>query len=166
MTNQLILKFPSKKIYLKDDFYVSNSNKEAYDLVVSWPKWVKRIINIFGPSGSGKSHISSFLKNKTSFLEIDSSKLNDNIFANFKSKEALIIENLNSKISENLLFSLWNEALHDNKYILITSEKPIAQHTFKLPDLRSRINTCLSVGIKLPNDDMIRVITAKNCCDE
>ena len=166
MTNQLILKFPSKKIYLKDDFYVSNSNKEAYDLVVSWPKWVKRIINIFGPSGSGKSHISSFLKNKTSFLEIDSSKLNDNIFANFKSKEALIIENLNSKISENLLFSLWNEALHDNKYILITSEKPIAQHTFKLPDLRSRINTCLSVGIKLPNDDMIRVIIAKNFSDK
>ena len=115
MTNQLILKFPSKKIYLKEDFYVSNSNKEAYELMDSWPKWVKRIVNIFGPPGSGKSHISTFLKNKTSFLEIDSSKLNDKVFTKFKTKEALIIENLNNNIPENILFSLWNVALHDNR---------------------------------------------------
>lgn len=166
MTNQLILKFPSKKIYLKEDFYVSNSNKEAYELMDSWPKWVKRIVNIFGPPGSGKSHISTFLKNKTSFLEIDSSKLNDKVFTKFKTKEALIIENLNNNIPENILFSLWNVALHDNKYILITSVKPIVHYSFKLPDLRSRINTCLSVGIKLPNDDLIRVIIAKNFSDK
>ena len=41
---------------------------------------IKRICNIFGPSGSGKTHIASLLKNKTSFLEIQSSKLNDKSF--------------------------------------------------------------------------------------
>ena len=44
--------------------------------------------------------------------------------------------------------------------------KPIVHYSFKLPDLRSRINTCLSVGIKLPNDDLIRVIIAKNFSDK
>ena len=117
MNDQLILKFPSKKAYLKEDFYVSPSNQAAYNFVNSWPKWVKRIANVFGPSGSGKTHIASILKNKTSFLEVQPDTINDKIFFQFKSKEALIIENLNEKIPENLLFSLWNVALQDNKYI-------------------------------------------------
>ena len=53
MNDQLILKFPSNKLYLKEDFYVSPSNQVAYDFVNSWPKWIKRIVNIFGPVGSG-----------------------------------------------------------------------------------------------------------------
>ena len=125
MNDQLVLKFPAKKVYLKDDYYVSPSNKEAFDFVNSWPKWIKRIANIFGPSGSGKTHLTSILKSKTSTLIIESNRLNDEIFYEFKTKEALIIENLNENISENLLFSLWNLALQDNKYLLITSVEPI-----------------------------------------
>ena len=52
MNDQLILKFPSSKIYKKEDFYVSSSNQTAFDYINSWPKWIKRIVNIFGPSGS------------------------------------------------------------------------------------------------------------------
>ena len=55
MNDQLILKFPSHQAYKKEDFYVSPSNQKAYDFINSWPKWIKRTINIFGPSGSGKS---------------------------------------------------------------------------------------------------------------
>ena len=81
-------------IYLKEDFYVSSSNKEAYDFIVSWPKWIRRTANIFGPPGSGKTHLSSIFKKKTSTLKIESNSLNDKIFFKFKTKEALIIENL------------------------------------------------------------------------
>ena len=166
MTDQLILKFPTKKAYLKEDFYVSPSNYEAYDYINSWPKWIKRIVNIYGPSGSGKTHIASILKSKTSVLEIQSDELNDKIFFGFKVKEALIIENLNEKISENLLFSLWNLAIQDNKYFLITSNKPISTYKFKLPDLKSRVNSCVNIGINLPSDDLISVILAKKFSDK
>ena len=166
MTDQLILKFPTNKVYLKEDFYVSSSNQEAYEFINSWPKWIKRIVNIFGPSGSGKTHLASILKNKTSTLKIDSDKLNDKIFFKFKINEALIIENLNEKVSENLLFSLWNVALQDNKYLLITSNKPISAYKFKLPDLKSRASSSLMIGINLPSDDLISVILAKNFSDK
>ena len=33
MTDQLILNFPIVKNYLKEDFYVSSSNKDAYDYI-------------------------------------------------------------------------------------------------------------------------------------
>jgi len=166
MNDQLILKFPTHLAYKKEDFYVSPSNHEAYDLINSWPKWIKRIINIFGPSGSGKSHLVSILKSKTSCLLINSNELDEKIFLKFKTKEALIIENLDEKISEKLLFSLWNIALQDNKYLLITSRKPINSYKFKLNDLISRVNSSLIIGINLPSDDLISVILTKNFSDK
>jgi len=166
MTDQLILKFPTNNVYLKEDFYVSSSNQEAYEFISSWPRWIKRIANIFGPPGSGKTHLASILKSKTSALEIQSDELNNKIFFEFKINEALIIENLNEKVSENLLFSLWNFALQDNKYLLITSTKPINAYKFKLPDLKSRASSSLMIGINLPSDDLISVILAKNFSDK
>ena len=166
MTDQLILKFPRDNVYLKEDFYVSSGNQEAYEFINSWPKWIKRIVNIFGPPGSGKTHLASILKSKTSTLKIESDALDDKIFFEFKTKEALIIENLNEKVSENLLFSLWNFALQDNKYLLITSTKPISAYKFKLPDLQSRASSSVIIGINLPSDDLISVILAKNFSDK
>ena len=166
MSDQLILKFPTHQAYKKEDFYVSPSNQEAYDFINSWPKWIKKIINIFGPSGSGKSHLVSILKSKTSCLLINSNELDEKTFLKFKTKEASIIENLDEKISEKLLFSLWNSALQDNKYLLITSKQPINSYKFKLQDLESRVNSSLIIGIKLPSDDLISVILAKNFSDK
>ena len=165
MNDQLILKFPKNLVFKKEDYYVSQSNQEAYDFIVSWPKWIKRIVNIYGPTGSGKTHLASILKNKTSYLQINSNELNEKIFTRYKTKEALIIENLDEKISEKLLFSLWNIALQDNKYFLITSRKPINSYKFKLNDLISRVNSSLIIGINLPSDDLISVILAKNFSD-
>ena len=166
MSDQLILKFPTQQAYKKEDFYVSPSNQEAYDFINSWPKWIKRTVNIFGPSGSGKSHLASILKDKTSYLQIDSNELNEKIFLKFKTKEVLIIENLDENIYEKLLFSLWNVVLQDNKYLLITSVKPISSYKFKLRDLISRVNSSLIIGINLPSDDLISVILAKNFSDK
>ena len=166
MNDQLVLKFPTINAYLQQDYYVSSSNHEAYDFINSWPKWLKKIVNIFGPSGSGKTHLTSILKNKTSVLQIQSDQLNDKIFFKFKTKEALIIENINEKVSENLLFSLWNIALQDNKYLLFTSSKPISSFKFKLPDLRSRAKDIITIELKLPGDDLIGVILAKNFSDK
>ncbi len=166
MNDQLILKFPSHQAYKREDFYVSPSNQEAYDFINSWPRWIKKIVNIFGPSGSGKSHLASILKNKTSCLQINSNELNEKIFIRYKTKETLIIENLDKKISEKLLFSLWNVALQDNKYLMTTSKKPISSYKFKLKDLESRVKSSLIIGINLPNDDLISVILAKNFSDK
>ena len=72
---------------------------------------------------------------------------------------------MNDYISENLLFSLYNASLQDNKYLLITSKKPINKLNFKLPDLRSRLNSTTIIGIDLPSDELISVILSKNFSD-
>lgn len=165
MNDQLILKFPTNKIYLKEDFYVSPSNVEAFNFIESWPRWTKRALNIFGPSGSGKSHLVSIFEKKTSTIKVNGDEINDEIFSAFKPKEALIIENFNESISENILYSIFNFSSQDNKFILITSNKALNLYKFNLPDLKSRINSSMMAEIKLPSDDLIHVILQKSFSD-
>ena len=56
--------------------------------------------------------------------------------------------------------------MQDNKYLLITSKKPINSFKFKLRDLTSRVTSSLIIGINLPSDDLISVILAKNFSDK
>ena len=56
--------------------------------------------------------------------------------------------------------------MQDNKYFLITSINPINTCKFKLKDLKSRVNSCTNIGIKLPTDELISVILAKNFSDK
>jgi len=44
---QLSFDLKKKKIYEKNDFLVSKSNKEAYKLINRWPNWSSRKIIIF-----------------------------------------------------------------------------------------------------------------------
>ena len=166
MSSQLIFKFPYKVKFLQQDFFVSQSNKECFDLIQCWPKWIKKTLNIFGPSGSGKSHLVSIFETKTSCEKIDCKNLSEEIFLRFKVKETLIIENTNDNINENILYSLFNITEQDNKYLLLTSNKPLKSYKFQLPDLKSRINSCPSVEIKLPNDELLKVILSKRFSDK
>ena len=165
MNKQLILDFPTTKNYLKEDFYVSPSNNEAFKTIESWPKWLKRAVNIYGPSGSGKSHLVSIFANKTISLTIKYSELSETIFERFKSKEVLIIEDFVNRDKEELLYSLYDNVEKFNKYLLFTSKNPINSMKFLLPDLQSRISSCNIVEIKLPDDNLIEAILSKNLSD-
>ena len=53
---QLVFKFPFKKQFFEQDFYVSSNNFSAYKLIENWPNWPK-MVKYFGASGSGKTHL-------------------------------------------------------------------------------------------------------------
>ena len=166
MSEQLIFNFPFKKNYLKQDFYVSKNNFNAYKLIESWPKWPSRLINIFGPSGCGKTHLVNILKSKIQSVIISSDNVSDEILNTFKTKECLIIDNYNNDISEKILYSIINQAYQDNKYLIISSTISIKMFEIKLLDLKSRFSSFIDIGIELPTDDLIRVILTKNFSDK
>ena len=163
--DQLLLNFAFNKNYLEEDFYLSPSNRDAYSLINGWPKWIKKTINVYGEKFSGKSHLSSIFEKKTSCIKIFSKELSNDIVRNFKIKQALIIEDLDENISENLLYTILNIVEQENKYLLITSLKPLNKFNFKLPDLVSRIQNCLIVRLYPPDDNLIYVLLIKNLSD-
>ena len=163
--NQLLINFNLKKDYDEQDFYVSSSNKYAFNIINGWPKWLKRTVNLYGEQYSGKSHLSKIFETKTTCLNIESFNFTSEILLKFKTKQALIIENFNYNIPEKLLYSLINIVEQENKYLLITSLKPINKFDFKLKDLNSRINNCLFVEIGAPDDELIYALIVKNFSD-
>ena len=166
MSEQLIFNFPFKKNYLKQDFYVSKNNFNAYKLIESWPKWPSRLINIFGPSGCGKTHLVNILKSKIQSVILSSDNVSDEILNTYKTKECLIIDNYNNDICEKILYSIINQAHQDNKYLIISSIISIKKFEIKLLDLKSRFSSFIDIGIELPTDDLIRVILTKNFSDK
>ena len=163
--NQLLINFNLKKDYDEQDFYVSSSNKYAFNIINGWPKWLKRIVNLYGEQYSGKSYLSKIFETKTTCLNIESINFTNEILLKFKTKQALIVENFNFNIPEKLLYSLINIVEQENKYLLITSLKPINKFDFKLKDLNSRINNCLFVEIGAPDDELIYALIVKNFSD-
>ena len=166
MSEQLIFNFPFKKNYLKQDFYVSENNFNAFKLIESWPNWPSRLVNIFGPPGCGKTHLINILKSKIQSLLILAKDVDAEILSQYKIKECLIIDDFNNNIKENILYSIINSAFQDNKYLIISSKVSLKEFGIKLEDLKSRFKSFIDIGINMPTDDMIRVILTKNFSDK
>ncbi len=166
MSEQLIFNFPFKRNYLKQDFYVSKNNFNAFKLIESWPKWPSRLVNIFGPTGCGKTHLANILKTKIQSIIKLSKDVSEDILREFKTKECLIIDDYDNNIDEKILYSIINQANQDNKYLIISSTVSIKKFKTRIEDLKSRFTSFVDIGIDLPTDDLIRVILAKNFSDK
>ena len=163
--NQLILNFDYDQNFKDQDFYVSKSNEFAFKLLNSWPKWEKNFVNLIGEKFSGKTHLINIFLEKFKGIKIEANEINNEFLKKIKVFENIIIENLNDKIDENLLFTLFNIIDQDNKYIILTSKNPIVDFSFKLKDLNSRSKNFLLCNIEKPGDDLMFALILKNLSD-
>ena len=53
----------------------------------------------------------------------------------------------------------------DNKYLIVTTTKPIVEINFKLKDLKSRSKNFLLQSIEKPDDDLMFALILKNLSD-
>ena len=163
--NQLIIKFDYDQNFKDQDFYVSKSNEFAFKLLNSWPKWEKNFVNLIGEKFSGKTHLINIFLEKFKGIKIEANEIDNEFLKKIKVFENIIIENLNDKIDENLLFTLLNIIDQDNKYIILTSKNPIVDYSFKLNDLNSRSKNFLLCNIEKPGDDLMFALILKNLSD-
>ncbi|MDC0428762.1 DnaA/Hda family protein [Candidatus Pelagibacter sp.] len=163
--NQLILDFDYDQNFKDQDFYVSKSNEFAFKLLNSWPKWEKNFVNLIGERFSGKTHLVNIFLYKFKGIKIEANEINNEFLKKIKVFENIIIENFNDKIDENLLFTLLNIIDQDNKYLILSSKKPIVDYSFKLNDLNSRSKNFLLCNIEKPEDDLMFALILKNLSD-
>ncbi|MDA9890038.1 DnaA/Hda family protein, partial [Candidatus Pelagibacter sp.] len=108
--------------------------------------------------------INIFLK-KFKGIKIEASNINNHILKEIKIYENIVIENLNKDINENLFYTLLNIIEQDNKYLIVTSKKPIVDFSYKLDDLNSRSKNFLLSSIEKPDDDLMFALILKNLSD-
>ena len=163
--NQQILNFDYEQNFKDQDFYVSKSNEYSFKLLNSWPKWEKNFVNLIGENFSGKSHLINIFLQNFKGIKITASKITNDFLKEIKIYENIIIEDLLESIDENLLFTLINTIEQDNKYLIVTSTKPIVEFEFKLQDLNSRSKNFLLSAIEKPEDDLMYALILKNLSD-
>jgi chromosomal replication initiation ATPase DnaA len=163
--NQLLLNFEYKQNFKDDDFYVSNSNYYAFNLINTWPKWEKNFLNITGEKFSGKTHLTNIFVKKFKGIRIDAKSFVNKDLKEIKIHENVILDNLNKNIDENLIYTLFNIIDQDNKYLIINSLNPVNEIDFNLIDLRSRMKNCLVAKIEKPDDELMFAIILKNFSD-
>ena len=163
--NQLLLNFEYKQNFKDEDFYVSNSNYYAFNLINSWPKWEKNFLNICGEKYSGKTHLSNIFLKKFKGIKIDANSFENKNLKEIKIYENVILDNLGQNVDERLIYSLFNIIDQDNKYLIINSLIPVSKISFKLEDLRSRTKNCLVAKIDKPEDDLMFALILKNFSD-
>ncbi len=163
--NQEIIKFSYEENFKVDDFYVSKSNKQIFDLLNKWPKWEKNFLNISGEKFSGKTHLTNIFLKKFKGIKIEANSLNDSDLNKIKIFQNIILENLSEEVNENLFFTLLNIIDQENKYLIVTSERPIVNIYFKLDDLKSRSKNFLLQNIGKPDDELLFALILKNLSD-
>ena len=163
--NQLLLDFDYEQNFRDDDFYVGKSNFYAFELIHKWPKWEKNFLNISGEKFSGKTHLANIFLKKFNGFKIESNLLNDENLKAIKPYQNIILEDLNSSVNENLIYTLFNIIDQDNKFLIITSTIPIVEINFELNDLQSRTKNCLLAKIENPDDELMFALILKNLSD-
>tara|TARA_Y100000591_G_C21645142_1_gene599906 strand:+ start:189 stop:872 length:684 start_codon:yes stop_codon:yes gene_type:complete len=163
--NQKILKFDYDKNFQVEDFYVSSSNKHILKFFDKWPKWEKNFLNISGAKYSGKTHLIKIFLKKNLGISIDAKFLNNDNLKEAKLYQNIVLENFDRNIDEKLAYTFFNFIEQENKYLIVTSTKPIVNINFDLNDLRSRCKNFILQDIGKPDDELIFALIIKNLSD-
>ena len=132
-----------------DDFFVSTSNKKAYNFILNKKIDNKKIL-LIGPNKSGKTHLGKIWQKNNNAISYEN---NFEIILNYKKN--IFIDDFFKNINEEQIFHLINHCSINKLTILLTSNKEVFEHNFLLKDLVSRLKTFNLLRINLPDDDLI-----------
>jgi len=132
-----------------DDFFVSTSNKKAYNFILN-KKIDNQKILLIGPNKSGKTHLGKIWQKNNNAVSYEN---NFEIILNYKKN--IFIDDFLKNINEEQIFHLINHCSINKLTILLTSKKEVFEHNFLLKDLVSRLKTFNLLRIDLPDDDLI-----------
>ena len=163
---QLILDLRSIPSMGRNDYFVSDVNKEAVTWLDDWPNWTTFGFIVCGPLGSGKSHLAQVLKTLSHGCIIEAKDVSDQNIDQLSEKKCLIIENIELFTSETLLFHLYNMLLENKNNLMITSKLTMSQISFELPDLKSRLLSMPQVNIGFPDDRLLKNLLIKQFLDK
>jgi chromosomal replication initiation ATPase DnaA len=152
---QLALPFAHSPCYEAGGFLSAASNAEALAWLDHTPGWPQRRLAIWGPAGSGKTHL----------LHLWSERLGASLFPGpslrFTVPERpLAIDDADASAEKPLLHML-NAAGEAGLPVLLAGREPPARWPVRLPDLASRLRAITAVQIGPADDALLRSLLAR-----
>ncbi|WP_409433425.1 hypothetical protein ACJ3XI_02670 [Litorimonas sp. RW-G-Af-16] len=136
-SGQIPLNLRPSHPFTYESFVETPSNMAALTLVRAWPKWPSPVLRLYGPIGSGKTHLGEAWALHTGGTFIDNADLMD----------------------EADLFNLINRALiGEVPGLLMASELLPRDWSIKMPDLLSRLLAAPEVELTEPDEASLESI--------
>lgn len=158
--------FEQRANFTRADFVVAPANAEAVAFVDAWPDWPVAAVALYGPSGSGKSHLAAAWRAGAEV--VPAAALSGNTLARLDIARPIIIEDVDSSsvnpTRDTAIFSLLERATREAPVLLTGREAPAAWPTV-LPDLASRFSALLTFPLWAPDDDLLAALARKLFAD-
>lgn len=151
----------------RDDFLVAPCNAEAVAWLERWPDWPGHALAMFGPAGSGKSHLlAAFVLHHGGGQVVTAAALTTGAVPELvASARVVMVDGLDGLIHEDALFHLWNLTKETGRWLLMAGRAAPARLAVALPDLRSRLNATPAVGIGVPDEALLAAVLVKQFAD-
>jgi chromosomal replication initiation ATPase DnaA len=158
-TRQLPLPFTHSPEYVVVDFQAAPSNAEALAWLDRTADWPQRQLALWGPGGSGKTHLLHLWSARVSAVLVPGPCLR---FA--APERPLAIDDADAAPERPLLHTL-NAAAEAGLPVLLAGRDPPARWPVRLPDLASRLRAITAVQIHPADEELLRCLLARLLAD-
>lgn len=144
------------------DFMIADSNAEAVAWLDRWPDWPHYALALYGPAGSGKTHLTHVFGARCGAPMVDAGALPEGGLGFGADVMAIAVEvGPDGPPDEEGLLHLMNWFAETSRTILLVSRQPPARWPVGLPDLSSRLAAVPTVGLRPPDDSLLAAILIK-----
>jgi chromosomal replication initiation ATPase DnaA len=162
---QLTLEWPPfSPAFGRADFLVSNCNAAALARVESWPDGPSRALVLYGPGGSGKSHLAHLWRERTGAMLIPGDALTSHDPSTLAALPAIAIDDA-ERADEPALLHLFNCCREAGAGLLIVARQAPGSWPMSLADLASRLRATDAIGIGPPDDALLAAMLVKHFAD-
>ena len=158
MAAQLPLPLESSQRFGRTDFVAGPANRAALAFLDAWPDWTAPAAALFGPPGSGKTHLVHVWAERAGAKIVEAAAIGETFEL---PSGALAVENAGpqalSDAAERALFAL----IERGGPLLLTGHEPPAVWPARLPDLISRFKSLLAFPLWAPDDELLAAIARK-----
>lgn len=159
MVSQIPLPLPAAPRLGRADFIVGAGNAAAVAFVDAWPRWPTPAGALYGPPGSGKSHLAGVWADRAGAVICSAAALKE-----FSAATALLVEDIDaaplSAEAETALFAL----IERGQPLLLTAREPPSAWQTRLPDLKSRFELT-AFPLWAPDEALLEALAKKLFAD-
>ncbi|MBN8530942.1 MAG: hypothetical protein J0L97_03650 [Alphaproteobacteria bacterium] len=164
MIHQLGLNLPPEERLEDRHFIIGDANRDAHAWIMAWPEWPVYGLYLYGPEGSGKSHLARIWAARAK-ARIIAPEEAEREAAAFTRGQALAVEKVDDTMRETDgkgLFHLCNSAREHQGFLLLVGRAAPAELHITLPDLRSRLLALPAISMSAPDDALLSAVLAKH----